>query len=170
MQVPARPWHHPSLFGRLTPACTPTNPYSQYPSPCPFRTRPVGTRRRRGPQPTPRGNIDTGASESIGGSVGARLGAVARPVDVWDCAAARSSLTAPKHLHPRPTPLRSAGLSGCPVVVPSPRLVSFPRLLADLPRFTGPSSYPISRYPSLFLVLVSVSSVYVLAPGARRAA
>eukprot|EP00621_Florenciella_sp_RCC1693_P011323 CAMPEP_0182552752 /NCGR_PEP_ID=MMETSP1323-20130603/49136_1 /TAXON_ID=236787 /ORGANISM="Florenciella parvula, Strain RCC1693" /LENGTH=101 /DNA_ID=CAMNT_0024764463 /DNA_START=403 /DNA_END=710 /DNA_ORIENTATION=- len=40
------------------------------------------------PQPTPRGGkIDAGASESIGGSVGARRGAVALPVDVWDCAA-----------------------------------------------------------------------------------
>ena len=53
-------------------------------------------------------------------------------------------------------PLRSAGLSGCPVAVPSPRFVSFPRLLADLPRFTGPSSHPISRYPSMVLCQCSV--------------
>ena len=65
---------------------------------------------------------------------------------------------------PTPNPLRSAGLSGCPVVVPSPRFVSFPRLLADLPRFTGPSSYPISRYPSLVLCQCQCHSVSVWHP------
>ena len=71
---------------------------------------------------------------------------------------------------PTPTPLRSASLSGCPVVVPSPRFVSFPRLDADLPRFTGPSSHPTIRYRFIVLVLScrcrSVSSV--LAPGGPR--
>ena len=87
VKVPACPWHHPSLFGRPTLGCTPTNPCSQHPSPCLFRTPPAGARWRRGHQPTVRaGNIGAGASESIGTSGGARRGPAACPVVVWDCA------------------------------------------------------------------------------------
>ena len=87
VKVPACPWHHPSLFGRPTLGCTPTNPCSQHPSPCLFRTPPAGARWRRGHQPTVRtGNIGAGASESIGTLGGARRGPAACPVVVWDCA------------------------------------------------------------------------------------
>ena len=68
--------------------------YSQHPSPCPFWTPPAGARWRRAPQPTPRGgNIDAGASESIGASGGARRGAAARPVvvGVFQCGVGENS-------------------------------------------------------------------------------